>query len=171
MPKTLRNILLRDKMLMSRLGLSIGSFLWAAQLALPASLFPTPEQIAAGAGRVTYSYMAAIGPEWVWALLFAIHACFAFYTLFSGVRNTVTLACDGFLGCLLWTTATVACYASHWPRGVPFFEALIQYPTPAAMSADIVMAGYAWWHMIRFWAEEETHRACFPSGQETKIGE
>ena len=161
---TIRYLLLRDRMLMSRFGLAIGSALWSIQLFMPAHLFPTPEMIATGQGRLTYSLMATIAPEWVWGAFFALHAFFSAYTLFTGVRNTVTLAADGFLGCLLWTSATVACYAAHWPRGLPFLDALVAYPTPAAMSADLVMAFYAWWHMVRFWAEEESHlQVCAPN--------
>lgn len=157
---SLKYVFLRDRMLMSRFGIACGSMLWAIQLALPIQLFPTAEQIAAGGGRTTYTLMATIAPEWAWALAFMVHSVWAFYTLLTGVRNTVTLACDGFLGCLLWTTSTLACFASHWPQHLPFWSALEEYPPPAAMSADLIMAFYAWWHMIRFWAEEETHRVC-----------
>lgn len=161
---TIRYLLLHDRMLMPRLGLAIGSALWSIQLFMPAPLFPTSEMIAAGQGRQTYSLMATIAPEWVWASFFALHAFFAAYTLFAGVRNTVTLAADGFLGCLLWTSATVACYAAHWPQGLPFWPTFLAYPAPAAMSAAIVMAFYAWWHMVRFWAEEESQlQVCAPN--------
>lgn len=156
MKYALHYLLVKDKMLMSRFGLACGSMLWAVQLALPVQLFPTAQQIASGTGRQTYALMATIAPEWVWAILFATHSLFAMYTLFGGVRNSVTLAADGFLGCLVWTTATVACYSSHWPKGVGFVTALQTWATPAAMSADIVLAFYAWWHMIKFWAEEES---------------
>lgn len=150
-----RDIFVRDKMLMSRLGIALGSFLFGLQLLLPTTLFPTAAQIAAGTGRVTYAYMAAIAPEYVWGIAFLVHSVWAAYTLVTGVRNHVTLAVDAILGCVLWTTATVACYAAHWPRGLPFFEALAAYPPPAAMSSDVVLSVLAWWHMIRMWAEEE----------------
>lgn len=157
---TLRHLFLRDRMLMSRFGLVIASMLWAIQLALPVELFPTAQMIVEGKGRTTYALMAIIAPEWLWATLFAVHALFASYTLFTETRNHVTLACDGFLGCVLWTSATFACYAAHWPHTGSFLGDLAAYPTPAAMSADLVMAFYAWWHMVRFWAEEETHQHC-----------
>lgn len=155
MKAMLCHIFLRDRMLMTRLGLACGSMLWAIQLALPMQLFPTAVQLAEGKGRTTYSIMATIAPEQVWAGLFLIHSIWAFYTLFTGVRNNVTLAADGFLGCILWTSSTLACFAAYWPRGLPFIEALTHYPPPAAMSGEAVMAFYAWWHMIRFWAQEE----------------
>lgn len=173
MPKvTIRHLLLKDRMLMSRFGLAIASALWAVQLFMPVELFPNAAMIASGQGRQTYALMAAIAPEHVWGTFFAIHAMFASYTLFTGVRNTVTLAADGFLGCLLWTTATFACYASHWPQGIDgFWPTLLAYPAPAAMSADIVMAFCAWWHMVRFWAEEETHAGCRVQEQRPLSGE
>ncbi len=152
---SIKETLLRDKMRMSRFGLALGSFLWGIQLLAPSTLFPTAAQIAAGTGRMTYTYMAIIAPETVWGILFLIHSAWALYTLGTEVKNHMTLAVDGFLGCLLWTTSTVACYAAHWPRGLDFWPALAAYPMPAAMSSDIVLSFFAWWHMIRMWAEEE----------------
>ena len=112
--------------------------------------------IASGSGRVTYTFMAIIAPEYLWGLLFGLHSVMSMYSLLSGERSYTTLILDGLLGCLLWTTSTIACFAAHWPQapGLNFLDTLLNYPPPAAMSADIVMAGYAWWHMIKFWAEE-----------------
>lgn len=156
MKVTIRYLLLRDRMLLSRLGLSVGSALWSLQLFMPVELFPPAQMIAEGKWRQTYAIMATIAPEYVWATLFAIHSLFSLYTLFRGVRNSVTLAADGFLGCILWTTATVSCYAAHWPLYDSWWDSFWMYPTPAEMSAAVVLSFYAWWHMIRFWAEEET---------------
>ena len=152
----LKYIFLRDSMLMSRFGVAVGSLLWAIQLALPVALFPTASQIAEGRGRQTYAVMASLAPEGVWAALFLIHAVWAFYTILTNDRNAVSLAADGFLGCILWTGSTAACYATYWPAGLSFWDAVWAYPPPAAMSGELVMAFYSWWHMIRFWAEEET---------------
>lgn len=160
MGTSLRYILLSDRMLMSRLGLALGSLLWGVLLLAPAQIFPTPEMVASGTGRMTYALMARIAPEWLWGVAFLVHAIFALYTIFTGVRNRVTLACDGFLGCLVWTTSTVACYVVYWPSGKSFLEALYTWPAPAAMSADIVLSFYAWWHMVRFWAAEEGYGSC-----------
>lgn len=151
-----KRILLHDQMRVSRLGLIVGSTLWAFQLLLPVDIFPTVAQIAEGKGRHTYMLMATIAPENLWATLFLLHACCASYTLFSGVRDRYTLVFDGVLGCLLWTGSTIACYAAYWPRALPFADALLAYPPPAAMSGEAVMAFAAWWHMIRHWAEEPT---------------
>lgn len=156
MKSILMHIICRDSMLMTRLGLALGSLLWAIQLALPVALFPTAAQVVSGEGRRTYTLMAYF-PEDLWAVLFLIHAVWSLYTILTGVRNTVTLALDGFLGCVLWTSATVACFAAYWPLNRPFLDALAQYPPPAAMSGEVVMALFSWWHMIRFWADEESH--------------
>lgn len=152
---TFGDLLIRDKMRMSRFGLALGSFLWGVQLLAPVQLFPTAAQIASGTGRTTYAYMAMLAPESIWGFLFLVHSAWAFYAVITGVRNHVTLAGDAFLGCLLWTTSTVACYAAHWPRGLDLWSALAAYPMPAAMSSDLVLSFFAWWHMIRMWAEEE----------------
>lgn len=152
--RQIKDTLLHDKMRISRLGLIVGSVLWGTQLLLPTVLFPTAEQIAAHTGRTTYALMALIAPETVWGLLFLLHAFVASYSLFSGTRDWWTLLMDGLLGCLLWTGSTVACYMAYWPIQLPFFQAVVAYPPPAAMSGEIVMAFYAWWHMVRHWAED-----------------
>lgn len=151
-------ILFRDRMGITRLGLIVGSFLWAVFLLLPVQLFPTAEQLAAGKGRATYALMARVAPENVWGFLFLLTAVIAAYALFSGVRNRATLLLDGVLGCVLWTGSTAACFAAYWPMHVSFMEAIAAYPPPAAMSGELVMAFYSWWHMIRHWAEDPTHQ-------------
>lgn len=59
--------------------------------------------------------MAEVAPEWVWGLAFLVQSVWAFYTLRTGTRNNVTLAMDALLGCLLWTSSTLLCFAAHWP--------------------------------------------------------
>ena len=153
MGKTKR-ILVHDKMDITRLGLIFGSAFWGFQLLLPVALFPSAEQIATHSGRTTYALMAMIAPENVWGLLFLVQSVCAAYTLFSGARDKLTLLMDGFLGCLLWTASTAACYVAYWPVQLPLFDAAAVYVPPAAMSGEAVMAFYSWWHMIRHWAEE-----------------
>lgn len=151
-------ILFRDRMGITRLGLIMGSFLWALFLLLPVHLFPTAGQLAEGKGRTTYALMARVAPENIWGTLFLLTAIIAAYALFSGVRNRATLLLDGVLGCILWTGSTAACFAAYWPMHVSFMEAIASYPPPAAMSGELVMAFYSWWHMIRHWAEDPTHQ-------------
>lgn len=156
--RMLKTILLRDKMLMSRLGIALGSLLWSVQLLFTHPIFVTRSEALAGAGRETYRLMTLIAPEWLWGSVFAAHAAFAFYTLFSGRRSKMLLVGDGVMGMLLWTASTIACYLSHWNFGVSFIVALQEYRPPAAMSGSVVIALYAWWHMIRLWAEEDNHK-------------
>lgn len=142
----LRKALLDSPMHTTRLLLALSSLTWAFLLLLPGDLFQ---------GRVTYAVMQAIANEEIWGILFAVHGVIALYTLVNGTRNKVTLCFDGFLGCIIWTAATTACFAAHWPIKESFSLSLIAYRPPAAMSADVWMSIAAWWHLIKHWAEEE----------------
>jgi hypothetical protein len=134
-------------MLHTRLLLALSSFTWAAFLLLPGTLFAP--------GRQTYVIMGAIANENVWGILFMLHGGIALYTLLTETRNSVTLALDGFLGCILWTSSTTACFAAHWPNGATWLTSLYAYNPPAAMSGELWVAIASWWHLIRHWAEEE----------------
>ncbi len=70
-------ILFRDRMDIARLGLIMGSFLWALFLLLPVHLFPTAGQLAEGKGRTTYALMARVAPENIWGALFLLTAIIA----------------------------------------------------------------------------------------------
>lgn len=153
--KRLLYILTHSKMQVVRLTLAIGSLLWAIQLFMTPQIFPTAAQIAAGTGRQTYALMATIAPEEVWAALFLVNGVWTMYSLMSGVTNRVTLAMDGFLGCVLWTASTTSCYLAYWPHGLGLWGSLMAYPSPAAMSGDVALSLMAWWHMIRLWALDQ----------------
>lgn len=142
----LRKALLDSPMHTTRMLLALSSLTWAFMLLLPGALFQN---------RPTYAIMNALADENVWGLLFALHGVVALYTLMNGTRNKITLCFDGFLGCMVWTASTAACFAAHWPVAPSFLEALSSYRPPAAMSADIWMAFAAWCHLIKHWAEEE----------------
>ena len=142
----LRKALLDSSMHTTRFLLALSSLTWAFLLLLPGSLFE---------GRPTYAVMDAIANEEIWGIAFCVHGTIAIYTLINGSRNRVTLCLDGFLGCIVWTAATTACFAAHWPSTGIFVDSLAAYRPPAAMSADIWMSIAAWWHLIKHWAEEE----------------
>lgn len=147
-PRKIRHILVDSSLQATRVWLIFGSFIWCLLLAWPGTLF-TPS-------RTTYHLMARVAPEEVWATLFFIQGVWAYYTLRTGVRNKVTLAMDAFLGCVLWSSSTILCFLAHWPVGYPsFFETLIHYPPPAAMSGELIITFASWWHLVRYWAEEE----------------
>lgn len=145
-PISITQIMMHDKMRITRLLLALASFLWAFQLLLPSDVFT----------RSTYKLMAEVAPEEVWAIAFLIHAIWSFYTLKANIRNRFSLALDAFLGCLLWTSSTLLCFAAHYPFHINgFFNQLAAYPPPAAMSGEITTSIAAWWHLVRHWAEEE----------------
>lgn len=150
----LKNVLMKDKMCMTRLALALGSFLWAVQL-LPASdLFLTPIQGVPGTGGTLYSLMAALAPEFVWGCLFLVHSVWALCSVMVDVEQKWALYADGFLGCLLWTLVTASGYSAYWPVTESAWVSLIEYQPPAAMTGSLVLSLLAWWHMIRLWAEE-----------------
>lgn len=131
----------------TRLLLCMGSLTWAMLLGLPSDIFVP--------GRTTYTLMAAVAPERVWALAFLVHSIWGLYTLSTGVRNHVALTMDALLGCVLWTGSTLLCFAAHWPYHLTgFTNQLFNYPMPAAMSGELWVAVASWWHLVRYWAEE-----------------
>lgn len=152
MPPTsnsLQKVLVDSPLLATRLWLSFGAMLWAILLAWPGDLFSP--------ARTTYVLMSQVAPESIWALAFFVQSIWAFYTLRTGTRNNVTLAMDALLGCALWTSSTVLCFAAHWNFSYPtFLEQLSHYPPPAAMSGEAILSLASWWHLVRHWAEEKT---------------
>lgn len=150
----LKNVLVSDKMCITRLALSLGSLLWAVQLLPPSELFLAEQQGISDLGRTPYSLMAALSSELVWGGLFLIHAVWALYSLLCTSWDRFQLYADGFLGCFLWTTATASGYSAYWPDAVNVWVALSEYQPPAAMTGNLVLSLLAWWHMIRLWAEE-----------------
>jgi hypothetical protein len=144
--RVLAKALLDSRMTTTRLILALSSLTWAMLLLLPGELFT---------GRATYAVMALIANENVWGMLFLIHGVFALYTVKSNTANRVTLCLDGFLGCVIWTASTAACFYSHWPHLPTFWESLIAYRPPAAMSGELWLSVASWIHLIKHWAEEE----------------
>lgn len=139
-------------MVHTRMLLALSSLTWALFLLAPGHLF-TPE-------RTTYALMAAIADERIWGFLFGAHGLIALYTLIYDVHNKVTLALDGFLGCILWTASTTACFAAHWPHAetLTWVQTLLAYNPPAAMSGELWVAVFAWWHLITYWVEVDDAR-------------
>jgi hypothetical protein len=146
---TIKSILFADHIDATRLLLAMGSFTWAILLAWPGDLF-TP-------ARTTYKLMAVVAPELFWALAFLVHGVWAIYTLTTGCRNRASLIMDAFLGCVLWTSSTLLCFAAHWPHGITtgVLDQIMQYPMPAAMSGELWMSIASWWCFVRHWAEKK----------------
>lgn len=133
----------------ARLLISLSSLTWAVFLLLPVDSFLNKE----------YFLMSKIAGEEIWAVLFLTHSFWSFFTLRTGIRNTTSLILDGFLGCILWTSSTVLCFASYWPTEIDgFLLQLSNYHPPAAMSGEVWVSIASWWYLVRYWAEEDTQR-------------
>lgn len=136
----------------TRFLLGMSSIAWAVMLMWPAQapLFPTRVQIELGQGRTTYAVMALIGAEWQWASLFALQGVAAILAVLYNIRTRLVLWVEGILGCLLWTTATISCFASH-------FHSWETYNPPAAMAAELMLTAGAWWVLVRYKVESDGH--------------
>jgi hypothetical protein len=119
----------------TRLGLAVGSLMWAVFLFWPGDLF-TPT-------RTTYTVMAEIAPEVCWGYAFLVQGVVMLYSLLWGYRSQLSFVADALLGCLLWTTSTAACFLAH-------YQSLATYQPPAAMSYELVGAVLSWWCLVRY---------------------
>jgi hypothetical protein len=113
----------------TRFTLALGAVFIGLGFMWPTPIFPTPEQIAAGSGRHTYAIMAAIAPEWLWAICFLCQGGVMLFSLLTGYRTRALLWLDAVLGVVLWTAAIGACYLAYW-RG---FDRLWDYRPPPMM--------------------------------------
>jgi hypothetical protein len=136
----LSHIMWRSDLEATRLGLALGSLLWAGFLFWPGELF-TPT-------RTTYHVMAEIMPEYCWAAAFLLQGCVMLYSLLWGYRSKLSFVADALLGCVLWTTSTAACFMAH-------YNSLATYQPPAAMSYELVGALASWWCLVRYSVEKK----------------
>lgn len=137
------DVLIGSDMLATRFSLALGALIWGLLLLWPGDLFPTAAQIAAGKGRTTYALMAQVMSENSWGAMFLIQGITMVFAIFSQWRNKVLFVADALLGAILWTAATVMCFAAH-------FNGWMSYEPPAAMSAEIALMFASWWHLIRY---------------------
>lgn len=139
-----------ESMRYSRLGLGAASLLWAWHL-LGSSAYSE------------YEVMLHLLPASVWSLLFAVHGL---CTVAFVVRNTDVgkwaFLYDGVLGFALWTVSTVCVYSYYWPNQPTLLENVVTYSPPAFLSAQVVVAAYAWWRFILLWAECGGHVEAHP---------
>lgn len=134
------HIMWRSDLEATRLGLAMGSLLWAAFLFWPGDLF-TP-------ARTTYLVMAEIAPEECWGAMFLLQGVVMMYSLLWGYRSRLSFAVDALLGCVLWTTSTAACFIAH-------YNSLATYQPPDAMSYELVGALASWWCLVRYSLEKK----------------
>ena len=135
----LRYIILCSSMKSVRFTIAVSSLIFAILLWWPGTLF-TP-------ARGTYRLMSEIADENVWGLVFFIHAIASLYTLLFNRYCRIGFVLDALLGAVVWTVATVACFASHWKYGTT-------YAPPAAMSAEVGVLLAAWWYLARWVARK-----------------
>lgn len=111
----------------TRFMLAIAATCWSVLLAWPGNTFERP----------VYFWMSQIGPEWSWALFWAIHAAGMWWRTFATTpRPRFALAINS-LGVLLFTGAAVSIFLT------------LTYPLPAAIAADVVFAMASFWVLVR----------------------
>lgn len=130
----------------TRFTLALGALFISMGFFWPTKIFPTAEQIAAGAGRHTYALMAQMAPEWVWATAFLIQGAVMMFSLFTGYRSRFFMWLDAILGVVLWTAAIGACYLAYW-RG---FDMIWEYRPPAIMGGEVAAMLASWWVFVRY---------------------
>lgn len=131
----IHHIMWRSDLEATRFMLAAGSLVWAMLLFLPGDLFsPT---------RTTYTLMAALAREEIWASLFLLQGLVMTYSLLWGYRSRLSFLLDAILGCVLWTSSTAACFIAH-------FSGWSGYQPPAAMSYEVMGALASWWCLVRY---------------------
>ena len=132
--KRLYEIVWNSDMITTRVSLAIGSLVWGILLLWPTVLF-TPS-------RTTYRLMADIADENVWGVVFVVHGVLSLYQLISRELKEDAVLANNLIGCILWTSSTVACFASH-------FQSWDTYSPPAAMSADVSFVLASFWLLTK----------------------
>ena len=147
--KRMKHLLWSSDMEATRFTLGIAAIMWAIFLAWPGELFPTPDEIAVGRGRMTYAIMATIMSENVWAFLWGLQGTVMLWSLITGARNCLTLATDAILGVILWTICVGSAFLVYWPKA-EFLTAVMIYKPPAAMAGELSMIAASWWVLVRY---------------------
>lgn len=115
-----------DKMVNTRLILAVSELLWSVLLLWPGDTFARP----------TYSHMAMVMSEECWGVVFAMSAA---------MQITIVLQND--------FHSRFARYFAAWNMVLWVYVVasmlLSVYPPPAAISGEIVLAGFAFWIWLR----------------------
>ena len=138
----IRHIMWRSDLEATRFMLASGSLVWAMLLFLPGDLFSP--------ARTTYTLMAALAREEIWASLFLLQGTVMTYSLLWGYRSRLSFLLDAILGCVLWTASTAACFIAH-------FNGWENYQPPAAMSYEVMGALASWWCLVRYSVDKRGH--------------
>ena len=132
--KRLYEIIWCSDLLTTRVSLAIGSLLWGILLLWPGVLF-TP-------ARTTYRLMAEVANENVWGVIFVIHALVSFWQLITRHLKSTCAIANNLVGCVLWTSSTLACFLSH-------YVSLESFQPPAALGADLAFVFASWWILTK----------------------
>lgn len=152
----LKHLLWSSDMEATRFTLSIAAMMWALFLGWPGELFPTPDEIDVGRGRMTYAIMAQIMSENSWAFLWLVQGVAMMYSLLTGHRNCLMMAIDAILGVILWTICVGSSFLVYWPHA-DFWTAVITYKPPAAMAGEVGMIAASWWVLVRYSCQRKCH--------------
>ena len=146
----LKDIFIGGPLLGTRMWLVLGSLAWSIFLIAPSTTDTCG----------SCQLMNNIAPNYVWSAAFLLHSLWAYYTLRTGVRNTLTLFMDAFLGATLWTSVTILAVFANFSAEAALRQALQWYIFPAGMASQVVMNLASLWHMVNYWAEEPSRERC-----------
>lgn len=110
----------------TRVFLAIAEFLWAGMLWWPGDSFSRP----------TYTVMAVVMPEDMWAILFMVTGCLQMYIVINSLYNTLRAHYFALWNASLWTAVVLSMLLSV-------------YPPPAAIAGEVSMMFAAVWIWLR----------------------
>lgn len=122
----LSNALFESDLISIRLTLSLAELCWAIMLLMPGDTFDRP----------TYAIMRALGPEWVWTIIFALSAALQFTIVLTGNFKAN------------WARTFAMWNAALWVFSV-FSMLMSVYPPPAAIGGEIALMIAAVWIWVR----------------------
>ena len=122
----LAKALFDDKMVNTRIVLAASEFLWAVLLLWPGDTFARP----------TYSHMAMVMVEEAWGVVFALSAAMQITIVLQGDFHSRFARYFAAWNMVLWVYVVSSMLLSV-------------YPPPAAVSGEIVLAGFAFWIWLR----------------------
>jgi hypothetical protein len=125
----LKQLLLRGDLSLIKIAVSLASFMWSVMLFAPGSTFE----------RQTYSVMLDTMPEVQWAWLFLLHGAISMWAVVWQRTDAWLVIADNVLGSLLWTGSCSMIIIAFAPTD----------PLPAATGANIVLAAFSWWCLVR----------------------
>lgn len=115
-----------DKMVNTRIVLALSEFLWAVLLLWPGDTFTRP----------TYAHMALVISEEAWGVVFAMSAAMQLTIVLQGDFHSRFARYFAAWNAVLWVYVVASMLLSV-------------YPPPAAISGEIVLAGFAFWIWLR----------------------